>query len=120
MKVLAARNTFEKNRHGVFDDRSVWVVPRGASDFGSFGGVKNNKSLAEMLNFHEKILESWCPERALRGIDESALVSVHECPHFFSAAIKIFKSDRWAPEKKKKMSALEASQRFFLISDKPN
>ena len=26
MKVLAARNTFEKNRHGVFDPRSVWVV----------------------------------------------------------------------------------------------
>jgi len=26
MKVLAARNTFENDRHGVFDDRSVWVV----------------------------------------------------------------------------------------------
>ena len=30
MKVLAARNTFEKNRHGVFDYRSVWVVLAGA------------------------------------------------------------------------------------------
>ena len=26
MKVLAARSTFEKNRHGVFDDRLLWVV----------------------------------------------------------------------------------------------
>ena len=33
MKVLAARNTFEKNRHGVFDDRSVWVVLHVAAFF---------------------------------------------------------------------------------------
>ena len=46
--------------------------------YGSFGGVKNNKPVAEMLNFHRNFLESWCPERALRGIDESALVSVHD------------------------------------------
>ena len=26
MGVLAARNTFEKNRHGVFDDGLLWVV----------------------------------------------------------------------------------------------
>ena len=30
-----------------------------------------------MLNFHGKILESWCPERALREINESALHNPH-------------------------------------------
>lgn len=88
--------------------------PRGASDFGSFGGVKNNKSLAEMLNFHEKFLESWCPERALRAINESALILVHECPHFFPAALKIFKSC-WAPEKKKNERPGGVPKVFFQL-----
>jgi hypothetical protein len=52
--------------------------------------VKNNKPVAEMLNCHGNFLKSWCPERALRGINESALVSVHECPQNFSAALEKF------------------------------
>ena len=73
-----------------------------------------------MLNFHEKILESWCPEKASRAINESALVLVHECPHFFSAALNAKSLSLVGHLKKnKQMSALEASQTFFFNSDEP-
>ena len=87
--------------------------PRGASDFGVFWDLKNSESPWEMLNFHGKILESWCPERALREINESALVSAHECPQKKSQAFASSESCRPRLKKKKK-NALEASQRFLL------